>query len=420
MHSKYLLIPLLASVHLSSCATSPQREVSQKPNERTPAQTAPIPYSGGSDYKLFLGASPDVDFDPGADITQLSERDLAREQVRNTIRGALLKSTFPVMGVLTGNKTGTEPNVLTSLLNMTSILQQTLRFELSQIEVGDQSIWPLAQEIVLTPWLDKKDNLFYGVDKISMDSAHLVNVLGVTPSSLGFDKKLTTAVQEFQKRSTGNLTDPAYLLGFSGHLHLDPKRESLLTLRVLLGLKPERMKFEKINDQVKLEQLVIPETDHGGPVAALTFNIGLSPNSAAPTLDITFGEFDKFEDGSFVILATNQEKSTPRLVGTLNKNGLKWIATHFAFKKMTLDLEQKHLSDLEMLTSAGINIGGAQFTVGGFSVQSVDQQFQAEINNTIDAEVKKAIRTGKDKIESGILEKQMIELAFGKIFGERT
>jgi hypothetical protein len=58
---------------------------------------------------------------------------------------------------------------------------------------------------------------------------------------------------------------------------------------------------------------------------------------------------------------------------------------------MQFDLAQLQLSSIKTITQPGLRIGKSSFVLKGFHVSSVDQQFQAEINKKIDAEVRRLV-----------------------------
>ncbi len=337
------------------------------------------------------------EFDPNEDLLKPSDKELKTAEIKKIIVGAAMKSTIPLVGTLTRNTTGTETDLFTSLLTVASSLSKTVSEELRSIKITDHTYFPLIQDIFLVPWNQKERDLFYSADKISMNEGEVVNVLGVAPATPSFDRKLTEDIKKFQTKLY-KTSETAFLLGLRSFLwvHYDErdfKKEAAaarLTLRVLLGLKGGLFPFKEENDRVKLDKAIVPEIPDTGSVASLTFDIDLSQKPNPPLLHIEFGDFEKFENGDFVLVAKGKEKVAPRLEGIVNKPGLKKVAVNFSFEKLTFNLETQKVTALETLVSPGLRIGTTNYVVGALHLEDVDKEFKAEINKTIEAEVKKS------------------------------
>ena len=362
-------------------------------------------FTGQSDYRLLFINHQSPEFDPNQDILNPSEKELAIEKIEEKLAGATLKSLVPLVGTLTKSVTGTETDLLSLVLTTAGSLKNSLAQELSTINVTESDIFPLIQDAYVAPWPSQKRNLFYSAQKISMNAGELVNVLGIQPGSEKFDKTLTENIKALQSKLHQDSTDPTYLLGMRRFLWLSVDEDSekkelkpFLTLRVLLGLKPGSFPFSEENDRVKLDRVTIPDISSRGSSASLTFEIDLSRKPVPPLLHVEFGDFEKFEDGDFVIRERGREKVAPRLEGTVNKPGLKHVAVNFSFRKMTFDLTTQRVSSLETLVSPGIRVGTTNYVLGALSVTSVNDEFKGEINKTIEAEIKKSGNTLLNKI----------------------
>ena len=362
-------------------------------------------FSGQSDYKLLFINHQSPEFDPNQDILNPSEKELAIEKIEEKLAGATLKSLVPMVSTLTRNATGTETDLLQLILTMAGSLKNSLAHELGTISIADPNIFPLIQDAYIVPWTNKKRDLFYNAEKISMNAGELVNVLGIQPGSEKFDKTLTQNIKALQEKLHQTSSDPTYLLGMRRFLWLsvdekNNKKElkTMLTLRVLLGLKPGHFPFSEENDRVKLDRVAIPDVESRGSSASLTFEIDLSREPEPPLLHVEFGDFEKFEQGDFVIKESGREKVAPRFEGTVNKPGLKHIGVNFSFRKLTFDLTTQRVSSLETLVSPGIRVGATNYVMGALSVASVNDEFKGEINKTIEAEIKKSGNTLLNKI----------------------
>ena len=362
-------------------------------------------FTGQSDYRLLFINHQSPEFDPNQDLLNPSEKELAIEKIEEKLASSTLKSLVPLVSTLTKNMTGTETDLLQLILTMAGSLKKSLANELSTLSITDSSIFPLIQDAYIAPWTDKKKDPFYSAQKISMSALELVNVLGISPGSERFDKTLTDNIKALQSKLHQTSGDPTYLLGIRRFLWLsvdenNAKKEvkAFLTLRVLLGLKPGYFPFSEENDRVKLDRVAIPDISGRGSCASLTFEIDLSQKPVPPLLHVEFGDFEKFEQGDFIIGESGRHNVAPRLEGVVNKPGLKHVAVNFSFRKLTFDLTTQRVSSLETLVSPGIRVGTTNHVLGALSVASVNDEFKGEINKTIEAEVKKSGNTLLNKI----------------------
>src|SRR5690606_46244 len=149
-----------------------------------------------------------------------------------------------------------------------------------------------------------------------------------------------------------------------------------------------------------------------------TFDIPLFADTT-PKLHLEFGKFDRYAEGAYITADTDRAKSAPRLEGKANKPGVGWIGLNFSFKKLTLDVRRAQVSNLSTLLSTGLRVGDSNFVVGGLSVNSIDESFQQEINNTIDDQIKDALAQGNEEILGGMMKKEWLDEAFRVIFGRR-
>lgn len=372
-------------------------------------------YTGHSDYRLVFAQNPGVNFNPNVDVTKANGGDVGAK-LYDSMRSAALKSLIPVMGIVTGNKTGSEADLLPAVSDMVMHAAATLREEIRPVLQTDASNLPAVSEAFLVPWLEEKSDLFYDQEKISMDAVEVANVLKAMPGSEAFGKKLTDDIKALQKKLYASSPDPWFLLG-ARHLLFVAPGKSRLTVRVLVGLKATEVPFTKTDDRVKFSKMTVPDRQERGVVASLLFDADLEAPNATPKLTVEFGDFDSYAKGNFTVDAATQAKFAPRLEGQANKTGTSWIALNFNFQKVTIDMRTAQVSDISTLLSPGLRVSGSNWVVGGLRVQSIDQSFQTEINNTIDAQLRTALDQANDKILDGMMSKEIMESAFNTIFG---
>ena len=361
-------------------------------------------------YKIFFVNSSNAPFNPEQDILHPTAQEKLAEDVRVQVTGAALKSTLPFL-INTADSTG--GSLQEKLLLMASNLQTEVSKGVKASAVNAQ-ILPLTHSFLLIPALTDNNDLFYSADKVSMGSGEIANVLTLVPGHRDFDTKLTEALNAAREKRL--LVVPgSHLLAARSDITVESTSKSLITLQVLLALDAVSSPFKEENEKVKFQTLVIPKNEKAPPAALLTFQIEASAKPASPTLDVELGSFEKYENGKFLINGTAKTGSVPRLEGIAAKAGLKWVAVQIEFSRLKFDLAKLALVNINTITRPGLKLGGSSFVVGGFHVSSVDSEFQSEINKKIDAEVQTAIQKGKDKVDSQLMSKNVIEQLLKKV-----
>ena len=375
-----------------------------------------VGYSGKSDYRLVFHPAPSLEFKVTTDLTA---EPTWKEKMEGQVSSALIKALVPLMGTLSGNRTGTEGALLPLVNTLASSLGQDLRRLWEGKKAGGE--FPFIHDTYLIPWSEKRENLFYDADKVSMQSTELVNVLAQAKFQDRFADKLTENIRVLQKSSAGS-TDPVVLLALRSFLMLQ-KDKATLTLRVLLALKPRTEPFVQENEKAKFQKLVIPALagsrpalPGSWPVVSLLFSFDLGEAKTVATCKAEFGEFVRFDPkvaGNFV-LSDNRVEASPRLVGQAAVLK-KWVPVEISFSNLRFDMQTLKVDALETLVSPGIRFGLGYFGVQGLHMKSVDQEFQAEINRNIQKEIDKATAAGEKKIQG--VSTDYLENAFSVLMG---
>lgn len=411
-----------------------------KTTSRVPAQISISDlgeYTGSSEFKLFFGSESGSKFIPNINLLQTSEESRVRQEVRNTVKKSFLISTLPLLGSISGLRTGTEKSLFESLIHSASIIRENLRNDLSEIEKNHAhiDIWPYKQSLFLAPIKEERKDLFYSAEKVSAGSLDVSQIIGTTPSNNRFPAKITESIKLLQSKTHLKTPDQAYLLAMHSQLIVDPKGESQLLIKALLGIHPMTIPFEEKNDQVHIKQIDIPNKATDYPVVALDIIIGLSPQSEEPQLLLSFGEFTEYKDNKFIL--SNKPTTAPCLKGSVAKVPLQVVAIDFCFKDMQFDLNSLSLNNLNILTSPGLSLGKHRFTFGGLQISSVSTQLQNEINNSIKTQIeaaKEKVEKKKDDsfqkvkleienlniVNAGQLSSSTVDLALKKILGVRN
>jgi len=424
------ILSLISPLCLNTQAATPSHQLSAPSHQlsapsRQPSTLRPgkYEYTGHAPYRLFIARHSDPVFNPDQDLRRAEAGEDIKTKLHQKVAEATVKSLIPIMGTLSGSLTGTEKNLLSSLETTSSILANSIKESVSELnKTGyDRKYFPALHDLYLIPWTTAERDLFYSSEKISIGSGELVNTLRAAPFSKNFEENITKSIKELQRKMLAEREDPVLFFGMRSVVFINPNATSKLTIRLLLGLKPdENIPFEKNTPEIRIRKAVIPRIADRSTTAALTLTFDLSENtSTPPTLEIEFGDFKEFKDGQFLMEKSEQAKHGPRLEGTVNKRGAKWIGVDFTFQKMTFSLESMRISKLETLTSAGFRVGKAHWTRGAFSIQKVNDEFLSEINNTIDSQIQEAINSGSERLNNGMIDLDLIREAMNIIFGRQ-
>jgi len=371
-------------------------------------------YEGRSPYRLIFVERPDIStpFDPNQDLLSPSLRDKNRELIKEKVLGAVVKGLLPMSGQLGSALNDPQTDFLTSVTSMSSVLSKELGTALESFSNLEASTFPVVNDVYLIPWQTGDRDLFYSGDKISMSPEQAANVLASSSQSEKFEKDVTAQVKDLQKLRF-NTENPVYLLGARSFIFINPRGESNLVVSVLLALKPAVLPFSKSNDQITFDKINIPGTAEKTTTAKLVLTIPIL-RAQAPVLDVEFGEFEAFTGGNFKLKESGRQNMSPGMEGRSTKGS---IPLTFSFSSLRFDLETLDVSGLNVLTSMGFLTKRGRLPIGGFKVKAVSEQFQQEINNTIDSEVKAAQDAGLEAVESKLFTDATLKEALEAILG---
>lgn len=380
----------------------------------TPQILSGSEYEGRSPYRLIFVEHSDlsVPFDPNQNLLAATTREQNRDLIKKKVLGSVVKGLLPMSGQLGSALSDPQTDFLTSVTSMGSILSKELGAAIESFSAIEASTFPVVNDVYLIPWQTGNRNLFYGGDKISMGAEEVANVLASSSQSDKFEKDVTAQIKDLQKLRF-NTENPVYLLGARSYIFVNPRGESNLVVSVLLALKPSVLPFSKSNDQITFERINIPGNAEKTATAKLVLTLPLL-RSEAPVLDVEFGEFESFSQGTFKLKESGRQNMSPGMEGRSTKGS---VPLTFSFSKLRFDLETLDVSGLNVLTSMGFLTKRGRLPIGGFKVNAVNNQFQQEINNTIDAEVKAAQDAGLEAVESKLFTDSTLKEALEAILG---
>lgn len=365
----------------------------------------------GPRYRMFFLNSTGAPFNPEQDILQPTQAEQVAEAVRGEVFSAALKSVLPFTAAFSGSEDPIEERVLLMISNFRQSVAMGV-----QRAVAQQQIFPVRHSFMLVPNFGTAPDLFYSDEKISMSGTEVVNIYQMTPSHPKFESSITESLKKIEDanliRAPGS-----QLLAARTDLQIESPEKMTARLQVVLSLSPSVSPFTETNEKVRFERLVIPHLPDGRrPVAILDFRLDLSKKEQVPPeLTVQLGEFESFRAGEFKVWQDNRRAAVPRLEGVANKTGTKFIAINIGFETLRFNLETLSLSQIDTVTRAGVKIGSSQFVVGGFHLESVDKEFQNEINKKIVQEVENAKKKAASSIESQLMSINLMNLLFERI-----
>ncbi len=166
---------------------------------------------GYADHRLIVARGAQGPFNPNQDILSPTEEEKAADKVKEKLMGSAMGALVPLTSYMSGPKGMGEESLYLSLLGAANHMKITLEVELKNIPPGHAS----NHRALLLPYGNLEKNLFYNNDKISMDASDVVNVIGLSPNSPSFDKKVTENIKLLQDKYYRDRKDsgPVYLLG---------------------------------------------------------------------------------------------------------------------------------------------------------------------------------------------------------------
>jgi hypothetical protein len=359
-------------------------------------------WNGHSNYRLIFLNSPG-EFNANEDVLTPSLFQKQLDEVRQALTTATFKALVPAIGKIAENKSNYSQVLMASVGN----IQQELAVKLSKIKLEND----IEYNVMLVPWDEKIQLPFYKADKVSMSANEAANFLGSSPRTSGFNEKLTAKMKSLQNQFFLYGNEPVSLISMMFTLTLKKSGEKDLLVQVLTQLKEAVIPFNNTNDKVVLDKIVIPAISQKGVSGLFTFDIDLNAKTD-PKLIVNFGDFDRYAEGFFLLDKSNLRLTGPRIEGLVNKNYLKKVGINFMFSTLIFNLKTLDLVNLKTMISPGLRIKGTNFTRGAFHVESIDTEFQNEINKTIDSEIDKAVKGGEDKIFGGMVTHEMLLKTF--------
>jgi len=348
-----------------------------------------------SPYRLVFVHDPSKTFDPNRDVLNPSRDQLMEEEGEDAFRRSIMVSVLPMLRLMGQDPGASSLSLHGALMTMASQLQdnliKTLGPRLAQLK--------LRREVYVVPWKTARDQeLYYDQDKISANADRLANVVGTAIWHKGFPTKLTESIKTLQSDLYEHSPYPFYLLG-GRYLTLVADGKAQTQIDLLIGLKPQpNIPFKKDSDKVKLEKAVIPDIPGRGTTVAVTIKLDLK-RQEKPTMDMVFGDFDRFDRGEiqdpkttqFVLAADDAHRTAPHLEGTPAQRGLGFVALDFSFRELTFDLEKLSVSGVQVLISPGLKLGKIRKT--GFKIHSasVDEEFRKEIDASLESSKREAV-----------------------------
>ena len=409
----HCVVGLAIALSVSSC--KPRRSASGAGNLNDSDARAAENWNGNAPWRLVFSTPTGAGFDFNVDVTRSERGAAARATAEQLVEAAVAEAMIPLWSELTSSPTGRDGPLFDSLMAASARFGSRLQGDAANLVEAARANGPFVHDTWLVPWKKPERDQFYAGDKISLEPARAVNVLGVLPGSDQFPTKLTAAISEIAIPRCATSVAPVCLLAMRSFLSAGVDG-GMLTIRILMRLKPMTSPFTQTNEKVRFERVVIPEP---GVDAMIRISIPISRTEGPPTALAEFGRFEKVERGEFRMTEAGRQRSMPRLEGSVNRRGLTWIATNFSFTSLTFDMRRMQVAALDTLVSPGLRFARGNWVAGGLQLDSVDTEFTREINRTIDAQIVAGAQTGSGALLEGGLERDVIEKLFAQIFGRQ-
>ncbi|MFN8943810.1 MAG: hypothetical protein ACK5WZ_04205 [Pseudobdellovibrionaceae bacterium] len=348
-------------------------------------------------YPFFIEANPS-NTDPRSGNLNSSTPPISSDQLQRIMNEGLAPLMFDLSGVyFSGNQN------LNELVLLSAQHIQTAIIDILEKVDANLSNEDAEYSIVLLPW--KQSDPFY------YTSAN-VQVTGRVSGSSAFGKpprfydEVESNLRELQTYAFNTAPDaPTYFLGSMMNIHLKKNSSSIKT-QILFGLNPNEIPFEQSNEQVRFTHVVIPPRNPVTPAPVMSVQIHQYVRAARtrPNLQIEFGPLKGWNSqaGNLKILlgenrslCDGRSSSTPYLKGTLADkavsnptlaSALRGRPVNFHVYNLKMDLFTSSVTTMNLAIGAGFRIGNSRLVFGCANVTSVDQQFQEEVNKTIQSQ----------------------------------
>jgi len=357
------------------------------------------------EFKIVAFHQQEADYNLQADLFAPPSKEQTREMVTAALTQASLLSLVPLIGQvknellsqsITGKVDFLELSKTAASAAGSSLLKEVQRLKKEQPNLHKILGGPVVDTLYFVPWKKAQDNLFYQAHKISSDPAKEIAQIRLKGGTQAFEQLVSNNITQYFLESTEKTT-PVYIAGLKNFLWVDFENKIKLTVRILLGIKPNPdvdPNYLVREQGLEINKIVIPDVkDEFGKrksdiCAALTFTIEIAENSEVPQLHVKFGEFDKYQDGNFLVKLDDQHRHAPRIEGRVIKwqERLGFIALNFSFRNLTFDLSTGSISSVETFLSPGIRINNANHVAFKISHSFIDNTFKTELNNMIEGQ----------------------------------
>lgn len=367
-----------------------------------------------SDYQLMVLDRDALPFQAHENLFEPSPKLQAIDKIFQDIRASTVRSFIPVAGRLFEGGSLGQADILNLSMGVTRLLGRSVQEVLRKHQVADSAIFPLEHQLFLVPWQKARSDLFYGANKLTVQVPQAVDLLSVSTHQSRFQKDLTFAIQRKLAQLNRDGTDPVMLGGFRSRVRLDPKGPagSVLEVHALMGLRERSIPFSDVNEMVRIRLITIPTPPNQATLYDRNVALHARPSTVSltirqplpidgplpdPTLEIEFGEFAGFDEQTRVVMrADNRHKAVPKFESDVNykifgrDDLLRWIAVQFNFTQINMQLthnpklENPKFTDMDILSSVGINFKGKQYVGGKFWFDRVDKEFEKAFQANLD------------------------------------
>lgn len=386
------------------------------------AQEYQSPFQQNYRYGIFFARTVGPELNPDMSLKQLEDGDESSRMVKKAMTDGLKKSLFPLIKAYAGASLVPGVNIQNEIIQGATSFSQNLKAAIKEEVKKSDLDHRVRYQIVIGPaptqeLINRSSGMgikvapFYSLDKYS--------IFEVVPTheevEAGADEFFKTVVYKgltlkAQKYKSNGIKDP-FLGALTFDLLIEPKNkidDSKMSVQAIVGLPTDQsIPLEGVgNDEIKFQGVVLPQAtqpDSGNftlshyPMALVRFEVGFKENEEVMTY-VELGPIAGYENGQWHRQPGTEFKDyVPKLRGHVAKKvwgiSLDFVEVDFRIYNLYFDVTKAEVTHLDLHLGVGLSrLPGVKF--GNFNKPDIDNQFQAEINSTIKAEIenqKKAI-----------------------------
>jgi hypothetical protein len=406
---------------------------------RVNADTSKIVVDQNSVYGIFLLQTPNSTIKPTDSLKTILEQ----RNVSNEVKDAVVKSLGDSMMGLAplfspGVQSSEDFNLQTQGMKAASVFVENLKKNLAGISIKERQQYQLliapratdkaiavAQKLPGVTYLYPSDRSM--IVEMMPDAEDAYPQASSMMNTMVYKGIVNQMIKIFEDRKT----DQPHFLMLTMDIVLDVDQSKSSVRSEIIATMPVNIEkdFVNENEQIKFSKIVFPEfkpaSQNGEnlfsantyPVVFVNMIHGLRSPDVQMTLQ--FGPLGTYSDGKWTrIPGKDFTKYVPKLRGTPKAKGAMNALAGKAFAEFNIfnieaNLLTQEVSNIDLFISVGLR-RYPNLKFGSINSASIDSQFQAEINKTIEQEVSKIKENLQDPKDEMSVAQQIIQTFLDK------